>query len=70
MKNTAITPTYFVEVKFSWKYPSKPLQTITKSGFVNSTSENDDEIAQTFIDTFIKNNCRNKIIKQLIKEIV
>ena len=55
MKNTAIVPTYLVEVKFSWKYPSKPLQTITKSGFVNSTSENDDEIAKVYIDTFIKN---------------
>jgi hypothetical protein len=55
MKNTAIVPTYLVEVKFSWQYPSKPLQTITKSGFINSKSNDNNEIAQTFIETFIKN---------------
>jgi hypothetical protein len=54
MKNTAILPTYYVEVEFSWKYPSKPLQTIVKSGFINSKSTDDKDIAQSFIDTFIK----------------
>lgn len=55
MRNTTIVPTYFVEVKFSWRYPSKPVQTITKSGYINSKSDDEEKIAQTFIDTFIKN---------------
>ena len=55
MRNTTIVPTYFVEVKFSWRYPSKPVQTITKSGYINSKSDDEEKIAQSFIDTFIKN---------------
>jgi hypothetical protein len=55
MRNTTIVPTYFVEVKFSWRYPSKPVQTVTKSGFINSKTDDEEKIAQTFIDTFIKN---------------
>jgi hypothetical protein len=53
MENT-ITPTFKVSVTFNWHYPSKPVQKIQKSGFI-SQSGTEEEISQSFIDTFINN---------------
>lgn len=53
MENT-ITPTFKVSVTFNWHYPSKPVQKIQKSGLISQFGT-DEEISQSFIDTFIDN---------------
>ena len=52
MKNTA---TYKVKVEFAWKYPGKPLQTVHKSGLVQTDKTEDKLIAEKFINSFINN---------------
>ena len=55
MENTTIAPTYEVNVKFSWKYPGKPIINVEKQGYVQTTNIEDKLIAEEFINTFIGN---------------
>jgi hypothetical protein len=55
MENTTIAPTYEVNVKFSWKYPSKPIINVEKNGYVQTNNTEDKLIAEEFINTFIGN---------------
>ncbi len=74
MQNTTLTPTYHVSVKFDWKYPSKPIQTIIKEGYISLDSTDENVIAKNFIDTFISayevGICEvNNILLQSVKRI-
>ncbi len=53
MENTIIIPTYEIKVKFSWKYPGKPIRTVEKCGFFQTTKTEDKLIAEEYINTFI-----------------
>jgi hypothetical protein len=53
MENTIIIPTYEVIVRFNWKYPGKPIRTIEKCGYLQTTKTEDKLIAEEFINTFI-----------------
>jgi len=55
MENTIITPTYEVNVKFSWKYPGKQIINVEKQGYIQTTNTEDKLIAEEFINTFIRN---------------
>ena len=55
MENTIIAPTYEVNVKFSWKYPGKPIINVEKQGYVQTTNTEDRLIAEEFVNTFIGN---------------
>ena len=55
MENIIIAPTYDVNVKFSWKYPGKPIINVEKQGYVQTNNTEDKLIAEEFINTFIGN---------------
>ena len=55
MENTIIIPTYDVKVEFSWKYPGKPIATVQKNGYLQTSKTEDKLIAEEFINTFLGN---------------
>ena len=55
MENTIIAPTYEITVGFKWKYPGKPIQTIEKTGLVQTNKTEEKLIAEVFINSFISN---------------
>lgn len=55
MENTIIAPTYDVTVRFNWKYPGKPIESVEKSGLVQTNKTDDKLIAEVFINSFISN---------------
>ena len=55
MENTIIAPTYEVTVRFNWKYPGKPIESVEKSGLVQTNKTEDKLIAEVFINSFISN---------------
>lgn len=52
MENTTLVPFYFVSVEFDWHYPGKPVSTVLKEDFFQSSSDN---VGEEFVDTFIEN---------------
>jgi hypothetical protein len=55
MENIIIAPTYDVNVKFSWKYPGKPIINVEKQGYVQTSKTDDRLIAEEYINSFIGN---------------
>ena len=55
MENTIIAPTYEITVRFNWKYPGKPIETIEKFGLIQTNKTDDKLIAEVFINSFITN---------------
>ena len=55
MENTTITPTYEIEVKFSWKYPGQPWKNVVKKSYIQTNKTEDKLIAEEYINSFIGN---------------